>query len=312
MSCHRGADERTNPLRPQVSSAAAEVIERHPNQSDLGEKQTKVIMYNLRNVLEEAQNKGVAVGHFNISDWVLLKAVFASAQELGVPVIVGASEGERTFLGVSELATLVKTLREEKEFPIFLNADHTHSLDGAMAATKAGFDSIVFDRSELPFEENIRATKQAVEALKSINPAILVEGEIGDIGTGSEIHDEAPDRSKVLTTPEEARQFVQGTGVDILAPAVGNMHGMLQTMVQGSTRKRLDLTRISEIKSASGSWLTLHGGSGTDDQDLQKAIAAGINIIHINTELRVAWRRGLEDAFARKPNEVKCAAPLHW
>jgi fructose-bisphosphate aldolase class II len=261
-------------------------------------------VYNLRNVLEEAQNRGVAVGHFNISDWVLLKAVSASAQELGVPVIVGASEGERTFLGVSELATLVKTLREEKEFPIFLNADHTHSLEGAIAATKAGFDSIVFDRSELPFEENIRATKQAVEALKSINPAILVEGEIGDIGTGSEIHDSAPDRSKVLTTPEEARQFVQGTGVDILAPAVGNMHGMLQTMVQGSTRKRLDLTRIREIKSASGSWLTLHGGSGTDDQDLQKAIAAGINIIHINTELRVAWRRGLEEAFARKPHEV--------
>jgi fructose-bisphosphate aldolase, class II len=261
-------------------------------------------MYNLRNVLDEAQNKGVAVGHFNISDWVLLKAVFASAQELGVPVIVGASEGERTFLGVSELSTLVKTLREENGLPIFLNADHTHSLEGAMAATKAGFDSIVFDRSELPFEENIRATKQAVEALKSINPAILVEGEIGDIGTGSEIHDSAPDRSKVLTTPEEASQYVQSTGVDILAPAVGNMHGMLRTMVQGSTRKRLDLTRISEIKSASGSWLTLHGGSGTDDQDLQKAIAAGINIIHINTELRVAWRRGLEDAFARKPHEV--------
>ena len=268
-------------------------------------------MYNLRNVLDEAQNKGVAVGHFNISDWVLLKAVFASAQELGVPVIVGASEGERTFLGVSELSTLVKTLREENGLPIFLNADHTHSLEGAMAATKAGFDSIVFDRSELPFEENIRATKQAVEALKSINPAILVEGEIGDIGTGSEIHDSAPDRSKVLTTPEEASQYVQSTGVDILAPAVGNMHGMLRTMVQGSTRKRLDLTRISEIKSASGSWLTLHGGSGTDDQDLQKAIAAGINIIHINTELRVAWRRGLEDAFARKPHEVKCAARLH-
>jgi fructose-bisphosphate aldolase, class II len=261
-------------------------------------------MYNLRKALEEAQSKGIALGHFNISDWVLLKAVVASAQKLGVPVVVGASEGERAFLGVSELATLVKTLREEKEFPIFLNADHTHSLEGAIAATKAGFDSIVFDRSELPFEENIRATKQAVEALKSINPAILVEGEIGDIGTGSEIHDSAPDRSKVLTTPEEARQFVQGTGVDILAPAVGNMHGMLQTMVQGSTRKRLDLTRIREIKGASGSWLTLHGGSGTDDQDLQKAIAAGINIIHINTELRVAWRRGLEEAFARKPHEV--------
>ena len=261
-------------------------------------------MHNLRSVLEEAQSKGIAVGHFNISDWVLLKAVFASAQELGVPVIVGASEGERAFMGVSELGILVRHLREKNDFPIFLNADHTHSLEGAIAATKAGFDSIVFDRSELPFDENVRVTKQPVEALKSINPAILVEGEIGDIGTGSEIHEAAPDRSKYLTTSEEARQYVQGTGVDILAPAVGNMHGMLQSMVQGSSRKRLDLVRIQEIKSASGTWLTLHGGSGTDDQDIQNAITAGINIVHINTELRVAWRRGLEDALARKPHEV--------
>jgi fructose-bisphosphate aldolase, class II len=291
-------------MRYQVSSEGAEAIETPFDQNKFVDKPTEVIMYNLRTVLEEAQNKGVAVGHFNVSDWVLLKAIFASAQELKVPVIVGASEGERTFLGVPQLAALVKTLRDEHEFPIFLNADHTHSLEAAIAAAKAGFDSIVFDRSELPLEENIRATKQAVEALKSINPAILVEGEIGDIGTGSEIHDSAPDRSKALTTPEEAKQYVQSTGVDILAPAVGNMHGMLQTMVQGSIRKRLDLTRIREIKSASGSWLTLHGGSGTDDEDLQKAIGAGINIIHINTELRVAWRRGMEDAFARKPREV--------
>jgi fructose-bisphosphate aldolase, class II len=162
----------------------------------------------------------------------------------------------------------------------------------------------VFDRSELSLEENVKTTKQAVEALKSINPAILIEGEIGDIGTGSEIHNAAPDRSKSLTTPEEAKQYVQSTGINILAPAVGNMHGMLQSMVHGSERKRLDLARIGEIKNAAGIWLTLHGGSGTDDEDLQKAIAAGINIVHINTALRVAWRRGLEDTFARKPHEV--------
>lgn len=143
-----------------------------------------------------------------------------------------------------------------------------------------------------------------MEALKSINPAILVEGEIGDIGTGSEIHESAQDRPKVLTTPDEARQFVGSTGVDILAPAVGNMHGMLQTMVQGDVKKRLNLARIREIKSASGTFLTLHGGSGTEDADLQGAITAGINIIHINTELRVAWRQGLERAFAQKPREV--------
>jgi len=261
-------------------------------------------MYRLRSLLETSQSNRVAVGHFNISDWILLKAVFVSAQELKVPVIVGASEGERALLGVAQIAALVRSLREQEDLPIFLNADHTHSLDSAIRAARAGFDSIVYDLSALPFEENIKQTRRAVEVLKSMIPEILVEGEIGDIGTGSEIHESAPDRSKNLSTPEEARQYVESTGVDILAPAVGNMHGMLQTMVQGPVRKQLDLARIGEIKRASRSFLTLHGGSGTDDDDIQGAIAAGINIIHINTELRVAWRRGLEAAFAAKPKEI--------
>jgi fructose-bisphosphate aldolase, class II len=233
-----------------------------------------------------------------------LKAVFTSAQELKVSVLVGASEGERELMGVRQIATLVRSLREEFDFPIFLNADHTHSLAKAIEAARAGFDTIVFDLSALPFEQNVRQTKEAVEALKSINPDILVEGEIGDIGTGSEIHEKAPDLSKGLTTPAQAKQFVDSTGIDILAPAVGNMHGMLKSMVQGETRKRLDIPRIGQIKSMTGALLTLHGGSGTDDEDLRKAIAAGINIVHINTELRVAWRRGLEEGLARQPDEV--------
>jgi fructose-bisphosphate aldolase class II len=258
----------------------------------------------LRDVLEQAQRTGVAVGHFNIGDFVALKAVFASAQELKVPVVVGVSEGERKFLGVRQIAALVQSLRDEFDFPIFLNADHTHSLASALEAAKAGFDAIVFDLSALPFEQNARQTKEAIELLKGINPALLIEGEIGDIGTGSEIHDVAPDLLKGLTTPEEAKQYVEATGIDILAPAVGNMHGMIQSMVQGKTKKRLDLTRITQIKSATGVLITLHGASGTDDEDLRKAIAAGINIVHINTELRVAWRRGLEEGLAKQPQEV--------
>src|ERR1700677_4696548 len=208
-------------------------------------------MQQLRNQLEEAQRNGVAVGHFNISDLTLLKAVYAAAQELKVPVIVGASEGERAFLGVAQIAALVKSLREEQGIPIFLNADHSHSLESAMAAAKAGFDSIVYDLSALPFAENVKQTRQAIEALKSINPAILVEGEIGNIGTGSEIHDSVPDHSKDLTTPEEAKQFVESTGIDILAPAVGNSHGMVQSMVQGDLKKRLHIRRDGENKQVS-------------------------------------------------------------
>ncbi len=123
-------------------------------------------MHDLWNVLGEAQSEGVALGHFNISDWVLLKAVYTSARELKLPVIVGASEGERKFLGVAQIAALVKSLREEHDFPIFLNADHTHSLESAIEAAEAGFDSVVFDLSALPFEENIRQTKQARLTLK--------------------------------------------------------------------------------------------------------------------------------------------------
>src|SRR5271165_5583096 len=182
-------------------------------------------MHGFREILAQAEETGMAIGHFNVADLVLLKAVFAAAREVKVPVLVGASEGEREFLGTRQLAALVSSLREEFDYPIFLNADHTHSLAKAVEAVKAGFDSVVFDLSALPFEDNALQTKQAVEALKAINPDVLVEGEIGDIGTGSEIHESSPDLSKGLSTPAEATHFVQSTGVDILAPAVGNMHG---------------------------------------------------------------------------------------
>jgi fructose-bisphosphate aldolase class II len=261
-------------------------------------------MYVLREVLEQAQKNRVAIGHFNISDSVQLKAVFTAAQELKVPVLIGVSEGEREFIGTRQIAALVRSLREEFDFPIFLNADHTYSVAKAQEAARSGFDLVVFDASKQPLDDNVRRTKEAVEAVKSIKPDILVEGEIGYIGTGSAIHEEVPELSKGLTTPAEAKQYAESTGIDMLAPAVGNMHGMLPSMVEGKTRKRLDIARIAEIKKAVQVLLTLHGGSGTDDEDFRMAIAAGINVIHINTELRVAWRRGLEGAMRENPNEV--------
>jgi fructose-bisphosphate aldolase, class II len=178
-------------------------------------------------------------------------------------VLVGASEGEREFAGTLQIAGLVKSLREEFDYPIFLNADHTHSLASAMDAVKAGFDAVVLDLSSLPFEENARQTREAVEALKSVNPAVLVEGEIGGIGTGSDIHEDAPRSAATLTTASEARQFVTEMRVDVLAPAVGNTHGMRKSMITGHEKKHLDIERICEIKTATGAPLTPHGGSGT-------------------------------------------------
>ena len=260
-------------------------------------------MRGLRDFLENTDQTHVALGHFNVSDLVGLKAVIGAARQLNVPVLVGVSEGERDFIGVGLIAALVQRIRDESGQPVFLNADHTHSLEKAKAAAKAGFDEIIFDLSDRPFEENVKQTRQAVEVLKSIRPEVLVEGEIGYIGRSSEIVAKAPE-SLSLTGPDEAAQFASETRVDILAPAVGNMHGLLPSMVRGETHKRLDIERIRQIKQKTGLPLTLHGGSGTADQDFVAAIKAGITIIHINTELRLAWRRGLEQGLKAHPDEI--------
>jgi len=260
-------------------------------------------MKTLMEVLDDARRRRVALGHFNFSDLVAFNAIVAAARDLKVPVMVGVSEGERAFVGVAQAAALVRSVREESGLPIFLNADHTHSLAKAEAAARAGFDEVIFDASALPFEENVKETRRAVEALKSINPAIVVEGEIGNIGASSEILEKVPENISALTTAAEAQEFIAATHIDVLAPAVGNMHGLLQSMVRGEAQKRLDLGRIGELSQATGSFMTLHGGSGTNDGDFQSAIKAGITIVHVNTELRLAWRRGIEAAL-KKDAEV--------
>jgi fructose-bisphosphate aldolase class II len=269
-------------------------------------------MQSLREVLMAADSARIAVGHFNISEMVAFNAIVAGAKALGVPVMVGVSEGERGFVGVKMAAAMVRAARETSGLPIFLNADHTHSMEKAEEAARAGFDEIIFDGSSKPLEQNIADTRRAVEALKSINPAILIEGEIGYIGASSVIMEKAPE-GIALTTPEEARQFVAETKVDILAPAVGNMHGMLASMVRGEGAKRLDLARVAAIKEAVHIPMTLHGGSGTDDNDFRAAIKAGMTIVHVNTELRLAWRQSIEKSLHADPNEVvpyKILAPV--
>jgi len=281
-------------------------------------------MKTLREVLADADARHVAVGHFNISDLGALKAIFAAARELHLPVLIGVSEGEREFIGVRQAVALIKSLREQYDYPIFLNADHTHSLDKAKEAAEAGFDEIIFDNSSLLMEQNIANTKAAVAAIRAINPGIVIEGEIGYIGSNSEIIDTRPEASLTMSTPEEAATFVRETGIDVLAPAVGNMHGLLKSMTTGGAdaeHKHLDIQRIADIKAAiaalppnaagGGRFMTLHGGSGTEDADFTAAAQAGMTIIHVSSELRLAWRRGVEEGL-KDPNEIapyKLVAP---
>jgi len=257
-------------------------------------------MQSLRQALVEADRRKVAVGHFNISDLTALRAIVDAARELKFPVLIGLSEGERDFLGTRTAAAAVRSLRDEFQHPIYLNADHTHSLEKVREVAQAGYDEVIFDGSKLPFDENVKLARRAVELAKSINPEILVECEIGYIGSSSAILEKRPEESLHLTTPEEARQFAEETSLDVLAPAVGNMHGLLREMVTGAAHKHLDIQRIDEIRRATGKFMTLHGGSGTEDKDFVAAIKAGMTIVHVNTELRLAWRQGVEEGLKDK------------
>ncbi len=264
-----------------------------------------LLMEALKQIIQEAEKNKTAIGHFNISECAGLKGIFKAAQELNLPVIIGVSEGEAGFIGYRRVAALVKSLREEYDYPIFLNADHTKSLEKIKEAVEAGFDAVMFDGSHLLFEENIQKTKEVVEYVKSASAnrqtEILVEAEIGYLkGSSTLLAEIIIIKEEDLTKPEEASQFVKETGIDLLAPSVGNLHGMFKN----APNPNLNIERIKEIKQAVGIPLVLHGGSGISDEDFVSAIDAGISIIHINTELRLAWRKGMEIVLKEKPEEI--------
>jgi fructose-bisphosphate aldolase class II len=218
-------------------------------------------MQTLKSAVEAAWDKKIALGHFNLSDSNQFNAVLAAAAAVGQPVLVGVSEGERKFFGVRNIAAMVAAARAAG-IEVYLNADHTYSLDACKEVIDAGFDSVIFDGSHLSLEENIATTRSVVEYARSKGTGVLVEGEIGRIGTSSKLLTAPPeDIDKNLTDPEEAARFVRESGVDMLAPAVGTMHGRLI----GGGEPKIDLARIEAIRSAVGIPLVLHGGSGSSE-----------------------------------------------
>jgi len=254
-------------------------------------------MKNLKEILDAAKSNGVAVGHFNISDSTQFNGIVEAAQRVQVPVIIGVSSGEKKFIGLHNAAALVQSAKDlGKE--VYLNLDHAHSVEECKEAIDAGFDSVIFDGADLPMIENITKTKEVVDYAK--NTSTLVEAELGYIGVSSKVLDEVPEGAGLQkTTPEEAKDFVLKTGVDLLAPSVGNLHGMLK-----SGNPELDIDRISAIADAAGVPLVLHGGSGVSDSDFKLAINAGVSLVHINTEIRRAYRQGIEQAFKDDESQI--------
>jgi len=261
-------------------------------------------MKTLREYIAEAEEKKVAIGHFNVSNIEGVWAIARAAKELTLPVIIGVSEGERDFFGVKQIRAMVSSVAEELNHPIFLNADHTYSIDRVKEAIDAGFDAVIVDGAKLSFEENVSLSREAVKYAKDSGRGVLVEGELGYIGQSSKLLDTLPEgvvlTEDMMTNSEEAKRFIEESGVDLLAPAVGNIHGMLRD----ASNPNLNITRIKEIRSSCGVPLVLHGGSGTTDEDFVSAIDSGVSIIHINTELRLSYRDALRKSLQEEPDEV--------
>jgi fructose-bisphosphate aldolase class II len=258
-------------------------------------------MKTLREAIGEFKAAGNAIGHFNFSDSNQLKAIAEAARETGLPVIAGLSEGERTYFHTSHARAIIDIYRAEG-VEIFLNADHTYSIEKVQRAISAGVDSVVVDGAKLPFEENLHMLATCVKYARASGRDVVMEGELGYIGQSSQQLDSLPEgvTEGNLTTAEDAKKLIEGSGIDCFAPAVGNVHGMLKS----AKEPRLHPDRVKEIAEATGLPLVLHGASGNTEEDIAACIKAGVAVVHINTELRVLYRDALKKSLANNPEET--------
>ena len=257
-------------------------------------------MKTLKEYLVQASREGWAIGHFNFATIEQFIGIIEASKKTNKPVMLGTSEGERDLLRPVLAAALVRQARETLELPIFLNADHSKSVDRISQALDAEYDSVHIDASEFSFEENIAVTKQAVEEVRKRSETVSVEGELGFVRRASEVY-----REKIVimpedyTKPEEAREFVHRTGVDRLAIMVGNIHGI------SPDEPRLDIARIAQIRAAIPKEiaLVLHAASGIPDSDVRAAIRVGVTNVHISTEIRAIWKASLLRALSAAEDE---------
>ncbi len=265
------------------------------------------MLANLKDVLKPAQAGGYAIGLFNTIDTQMLSAVIAAAEELRSPVIVGTAEVLLPFGDLQVLAPAMVELAKRASVPVVVHYDHGLTYERCVEALQLGFTSIMYDASAKDIETNYRETAELVKLAHAMGAT--VEGEIGHVGdtvNGDE------DTRELYTTVDQACAYVENTGVDALAIAIGTAHGAYKH------KPKLDLERLAQIRSALDTPLVLHGGSGLTDEDFSNVIAGGISKVNIYTDIctaaEKAMREGLDqgmiyqDLCAIKLQRVKEAA----
>jgi len=231
------------------------------------------------NILRDAYKNGYGVAAFNIFNYETIQLAILTAEEEKKPVIIAFYPGFLNYISFDVVADITRSMARRVSVPVGLHLDHCHDLATIVQAMDAGFDSVMYDGSRLPFDENVRTTLEVVQAAKA--RGIDVEAELGAVGSAANAADFSD--SAKFTTVEEAAEFCERTGCTSLAVAVGNAHG---NYVQ---EPKLDLPRIKAISTATGIPVVLHGGSGIPDGQISSAIKNGIAKINVATEYHQAY-----------------------
>jgi len=246
-------------------------------------------------LLSKAKEQGYAVGAFNTNNLEITLSIAEAAASERSPVILAVSPGAMEYAGVAYLAAIARVASESVDVPMSLHLDHGTSMEHVESALDHGFSSVMIDGSKLPFEENVGLTRKAVKLARGKGASI--EGELGRL-VGSEDAVSVSEREASMTDPDQAAEFVERTGVDALAVAIGNAHGWYKG------RPDLDFGRLRAIKSKVGTFLVLHGASGIPDDMIREAGSIGVDKINIDTEVRDAFRQAVAGFVAANPEVI--------
>ncbi|MFZ5625884.1 MAG: class II fructose-1,6-bisphosphate aldolase [Bacillota bacterium] len=246
-------------------------------------------------LLKGAEADGYAVGAFNCNNMEIVQAIIAAAEAEKAPVIMQASQGAIKYAGLDYIVAMARTAAEKAAVPVALHLDHGTSFEQVMKCIRAGFSSVMIDGSKLPLEENIALTKKVIDVAHAVG--VSVEAELGKIG-GTEDDITVDEKEALFTDPEEARIFVERTGVDALAVAIGTAHGQYKGVPQ------LDFERLKKIRSLVNVPIVLHGSSGVPDEAIQEAIRLGVRKVNIDTNIREAFVAAMREVLARDEKEI--------
>lgn len=248
-----------------------------------------------KELLQRAFEEHYAIGAFNANNMEQIQAIVEAAQEERAPVILQVSQGAIRYAGLEMAAGMVKIIASQVDIPVVLHLDHGTSFEQNMLCLRAGFTSLMFDGSKLPFEENVAITRKVCEVAHAVG--IPVEAELGQV---LQVTDNVTpeDVEKAMTDPDQAAEFIRLTGADSLAVAIGSIHAMR------SQEATLDIDRLKAIRKKVNVPLVLHGSSGVKNESLLEAIENGISKINVATYLNQAFMRGLREGLEKMPDEV--------